>query len=147
MSESLYSLDVLRLAAAVADHPPLDDAPLRAGRRSPTCGSRMNVTLVLNEAGCVAAVGLDARACALGQAAATLFARGAIGRDRAAIGAASEAWRAYLAGEAQDLPDWPGLEVLAAGRAYPARHPSMRLAFEAAVAAFDESSDPSGDAA
>jgi hypothetical protein len=30
---------------------------------------------------------------------------------------------------------WPEIGLLAAGRDYPARHPSMRLAFEAASAA------------
>jgi len=136
MSGSLYSLDVLRLAAAVADYPPLEDAPLRAERRSPTCGSRMTVTLALDDAGRIAAIGLDAKACALGQAAAAILARNAVGTDQASMAAASEAWRAYLAGESEDLPAWPGLDLLAAGRDYPARHPSMRLAFEAAVAAF-----------
>jgi NifU-like protein involved in Fe-S cluster formation len=135
MSSPLYSIDVLRMAARVADFPPLADAPLRIERRSPTCGSRMTVTMRLDAAGRIAAIGLDARACALGQAAAAILAAGAPGRDAGAIAAASAAWRAYLAGERDDLPDWPGLDLLAAGRGYPARHPSMRLAFEAAAAA------------
>jgi len=142
MSGALYSLDVLRMAAGVANYPPLADAPLHAERRSPTCGSRMTVTLALDEAGKVAAVGLDARACALGQAAATIFARHVVGLDRGAIAAAGEAWRAYLAGESDALPEWPELALLAAGRDYPARHPSMRLAFETALAALDEEETP-----
>jgi len=137
MSGALYSLDVLRMAASVADHPPLADADRAAERRSPTCGSRIAVTLALDGEGRIAAVGLDARACALGQAAAAIFARAAPGRDRADIAAAGEAWRAYLAGTRDDPPDWPGIGLLAAGRDYPARHPSMRLAFEAALAALD----------
>lgn len=135
MSGQLYNLDVLRMAAAVANFPPLAEGSLRDERRSPTCGSRMAVTLTLDAAGRVAQVGLDARACALGQAAAAIMARGAVGRTGAEIGAASAAWRAWLAGESDVLPDWPDLAMLAAARDYPARHPSMRLAFEAATAA------------
>jgi len=135
VSGALYSLDVLRMAASVAAFPPLADAAIAEERRSPTCGSRMTVTLVLDSEDRIAEIGLDAKACALGQAAAAILAHGAKGADRAAIDAADEGWRAYLAGEVEALPAWPGLDLLAAGRDYPARHPSMRLAFEAASAA------------
>lgn len=142
MSAALYSIEMLRLAAAVADYPPLADPDASEERRSPTCGSRMTVSLKLDEDGRVAAIGLDAKACALGQAAAAILARGAIGADGATLTAASDAWRAYLSGEAQTLPDWPDLDLLAAGRDYPARHPSMRLAFEAAAAAIARATAP-----
>jgi len=140
LSEALYSIDVLRMAARVADFPPLVGTDLRDERRSPTCGSRMTVTLTLADDGTIEAVGLDAKACALGQAAAAIMAQGARGRTAENIAQASEAWRAYLAGETPDLPDWPELALLAAGRGYPARHPSMRLAFEAASAALSGAS-------
>ena len=135
MSASLYSIDVLRRAASVADFPLLAEHDAMAERRSPTCGSRMTVTIKLGDDGRVAAIGLDAKACALGQAAAAIFAASAVGADQAMIEAASDQWRAYLSGEREQLPDWAGLDLLAAGRDYPARHPSMRLAFEAASAA------------
>lgn len=136
MSASLYSIDVLRRAASVADFPLLPEHDAMAERRSPTCGSRMTITLKLDDDGRIAAIGLDAKACALGQAAAAIFAASAIGADQVRIEAASDEWRAYLSGEREELPDWAGLEQLSAGRDYPARHPSMRLAFEAAAAAF-----------
>lgn len=135
MTASLYSMDVLRLAASVAEFPPLADAAIVRELRSPTCGSRVSVTLTVDEVGRIDALGIDARACALGQAAAALFARHAVGRSAEEIAAASRGWRAYLAGESEILPEWPGLEALAPGRDYPARHPSMRLAFEAAAEA------------
>ena len=138
MSASLYSIDVLRRAASVADFPLLTDHDAVAERRSPTCGSRLTVTLKLDEDGRIAAIGLDAKACALGQAAAAIFAASALGADRAGIESASDQWRAYLSGERDELPDWAGLELLAAGRDYPARHPSMRLAFEAAADALSQ---------
>jgi len=141
---ALYNMDVLRMAASVADLPPLADPDAREERRSPTCGSRMTVTLRLDSEGRITAIGLDAKACALGQAASAIFAKGAIGKDHAAIATASEAWRAYLAGEVDAVPDWPGLDLLSAGRDYPARHPSMRLAFEAASAAMAQALQTNG---
>ena len=135
MSGTLYNIDVLRMAAKVAEFPLLADAALREERRSPTCGSRMTVTLDVTPDGRIAAVGLDAKACALGQAAAAIFAQSAVGRSPAEIADMNDKWRAYLAGERDELPDWPEIGLLAAGRDYPARHPSMRLAFEAAHAA------------
>ncbi len=95
----------------------------------------MTVTLEIADDGTIAAIGLDAKACALGQAAAAIMALGARGRTAEEIAQASDAWRAYLASESAALPDWPELALLAKGRDYPARHPSMRLAFEAASAA------------
>ncbi|MBN8829549.1 MAG: iron-sulfur cluster assembly scaffold protein [Sphingomonadales bacterium] len=144
MMSALYNMDVLRMAASVADLPPLADPDAREERRSPTCGSRMTVTLRLDSEGRITAIGLDAKACALGQAASAIFAKGAIGKDHAAIATASEAWRAYLAGEVDAVPDWPGLDLLSAGRDYPARHPSMRLAFEAASAAMAQALQTNG---
>jgi len=135
LSGQLYNIDVLRMAARVAEFPPLAEAHEREERRSPTCGSRVAVTLALADDGTVEAIGVDAKACALGQAAAAILASAVRGRDAADLSQASEAWRAYLAGETEQLPDWPGIDLLAAGRDYPARHPSMRLAFEAASAA------------
>jgi NifU-like protein involved in Fe-S cluster formation len=137
MTSPLYSIDVLRMAARVAEFPPINDAILRVERRSPTCGSRVAVTLTLDADGRIAAIGLDAKACALGQAAAAIMARCAIGQTAGDLAEAGESWRAYLAGECDALPEWPDLALLAAGRAYPARHPSMRLAFEAASAALE----------
>ncbi len=135
MSGELYSIEVLRMAASVADFPLLAQSDFVEERRSPTCGSRVTVSLLLDADGRIGAIGLDAKACALGQAAAAILANGAIGADRTIIETVSEGWRAYLAGEGDALPDWPGLDLLAAGRGYPARHPSMRLAFEATGAA------------
>lgn len=141
MSGALYSIEVLRMAASVADFPPLVEADVREERRSPTCGSRVTISLSFDDEGRIAAIGLDAKACALGQAAAAILAHSAVGADWARIEAANEAWRAYLAGTSEALPDWPGLELLAAGRDYPARHPSMRLAFEATSAALAHALD------
>jgi len=134
MSE-LYSLDILRLAADAGATARLESPQVTVERRSPTCGSRVAVDLILGADGRVAAFGHEIRACALGQAAATLVARNIIGTDLAEIEAARDALTAYLSGQGETLPDWPGVDALARARPYPARHPSIRLSIEAAAEA------------
>ncbi len=99
------------------------------------CGSRVVVDLAFGVDGRVIACGIEVRACALGQASATLLAQAIIGRDPASIIAASAALAAFLSGMAETPGDWPGLEALIPARDYPGRHPSIRLPFEAAAEA------------
>jgi NifU-like protein involved in Fe-S cluster formation len=133
MSEPLYTLDILRLAAASGDFPRLATADATAERRATTCGSRIIVDLAFDAEGRVAAYGHEVRACALGQAAATLFARHAVGKKAAELEAAQDGFARWLVDSEAENPDWPGIEALERARGYPARHGAMRLAFEAAA--------------
>ena len=83
----------------------------------------------------MAACGLAVHACALGQASAAILAQAIEGRSAAEIARARDDLTAFLGGTAPTPGDWPGIALLEAARAYPARHPSIRLAFEAAAAA------------
>ena len=134
MSGALYTTEILRLAASIPHHARLPHAQATAERRSPVCGSRVTVDVVLGADGRVAEVGLLVRACALGQASAALLAAAVLGRTAAERAAGRDAGAAWLAGEG-NLPGGPGLDVLAPARGYPARHASIRLAFEAAAEA------------
>lgn len=87
------------------------------------------------EGGKLVELGLDVKACALGQASAALMAAKAIGMTAAELAEARDRLTAYLAGEGADLDFWPGLAVLAPARGYPARHASIRLSFEAVAEA------------
>ena len=73
-------------------------------------------------------------ACAVGQAAAALFAQSAEGRNAAELAESCVLLTAWLAGEG-DVPDWPGIALLEPARAYPARHAAILLAWEAALVA------------
>jgi NifU-like protein involved in Fe-S cluster formation len=106
---------------------------LRGAARSPSCGSSLELGLSLDRAGRIERVGLRSHACAVGQSAAAIFARAAKGRDQAEIAAAASEVEAWLGGG--DLPDWPGLGVLARAQAYPARHAAVMLPWRAALAA------------
>lgn len=135
MSAPLYTIEILRLAAAVADFPPLDHPQAQEERRSKTCGSRVQIDLSFDGDGRVLACGLLVHACALGQASAAVLAKGIMGKTAGEIETARDALAAYLAGNAGAPGNWPGIETLASARNYPARHPSIRLAFEAAAEA------------
>ena len=82
-------------------------------------------------------VGLHVEACALGQASAALLARHAPGLGLAEIRAARDALAGWFAGESA-RPDWPGFDLLAPARDYPARQGAILLPFDAAVAALEE---------
>jgi NifU-like protein involved in Fe-S cluster formation len=82
------------------------------------------------------------RACAVGQAAAAVFARHARGRDLAAIRGMLDRLEAWLDDEGP-APDWPDLALVAPARAYPARHGAMLLPWKAAAAALS-SAAPAG---
>lgn len=136
MSEALYNQQILRLAAEGGEAVRLSEAQGSAVRVSPVCGSRVTADVRLDEAGRVAAHGQEVRACALGQAAATLVARGIRGKSREQLAAARSILADWLAGGAAE-PEWPGLSVFAPARPYKARHASILLAFDAAIDAVD----------
>ncbi|AUW58844.1 iron-sulfur cluster assembly scaffold protein [Sphingobium sp. SCG-1] len=131
MSAPLYNNDILRLAVSIPHHQRLADPDASAERRSATCGSRVTVDVRLDPEGRVTDLGLEVRACALGQASASLMAAHAIGQDVETLAQARDNLAAYLTGANDSLDFWPGLQVLAPARDYPARHASIRLSFEA----------------
>lgn len=141
MSAPLYNRDILSLAVATADFPPLDAAHHRVSARAPLCGSAIILDLDDDAAGRVTKIGLHVEACALGQASAALLARHAPGRGLTEIRAARDAMAAWFKG-ADDVPDWPGFDLLAPARDYPARHGAILLPFDAAIAALEEQAAP-----
>lgn len=143
----LYSLPLLRLAADSAEYPRIDSPHATAERRSPVCGSRVAVDLALTSDTLIDAIGGEIRACALGQASATLLFRHATGRTPAQLATARDQLAAWLSGEGPP-PDWPGIGVLAPARATPARHASILLPFAAAAeAAFAAAAEAAAHAA
>jgi len=133
-SAKLYTPELLGLAVELARHPLDASLPHVGEARSPACGSTLAVGLALDPAGSIERIGLRARACAVGQAAAAIFARHAPGRDAAQIDAAHLATQAWLEGEGA-LPDWPDLALIEPARAFPARHGAILLPWKAAACA------------
>jgi NifU-like protein involved in Fe-S cluster formation len=133
----LYTPELLALAVELARYPLTDDLPLRGEARSRSCGSTVDLALRL-DGEAIAGIGLRSRACAVGQAAAAIFAREARGRSLAHIADAEAAIARWLA-QAGAQPDWPGLELLEPARAYPARHGAILLPWKAAAEALNNS--------
>lgn len=134
----LYDRDLLRLALELTGFPLLETPDASADVRAPLCGSTMVVQVALDADGRVRNVGIKANACAVGQAAAAIFAMRARGQSAAELGAVHQAVKEWLQGSGSQ-PDWPGIAQIAAVRDFPARHGAALLAFrggaEAAVRA------------
>lgn len=135
MNAPLYNTEILRLAASIPFHARIERPQASVEKRSPVCGSRVTVDLDLDDERRVAAVGMLVRACALGQASAALMSTHVVGRSAEELAEARDALAAWLAGDAETPPAWPGLEVFAPALPYRARHPSILLSFEAAAEA------------
>ncbi|HEX8641543.1 MAG TPA: iron-sulfur cluster assembly scaffold protein [Allosphingosinicella sp.] len=135
MPTALYNRDILRLAASIPHHRRLESPQASAEKTSPVCGSRVAVDIVTDEEGRVAELGQEVRACALGQASASLMGAHAVGRTPRQLAAAREALADFLAGRRDDPGDWPGLDIFREARPFSARHASILLAFEAAAEA------------
>jgi NifU-like protein involved in Fe-S cluster formation len=127
----LYSGRILELAASIPHQGRLP-APMGTSRkRSPLCGSTVTVDVTMAE-GRISGFAQDVKACALGQASASVLGRVVLGRSRAEIEAARDALRAMLK-EGGPVPAAPfeGYEVLIPARDYKNRHASILLALDA----------------
>ena len=134
MNAPLYNTEILRLAATIPHHARLADPMGTSEKRSPICGSRVTVDVNSDAEGRVSGLGMLVRACALGQASASLMGAAVIGKTPAEIATARDALSAWLAGTGP-VPDWPGFELFTPALPHSARHASIRLAFEAAAEA------------
>lgn len=138
MVEQLYNQQILRLAAEGGMAERLAAPEGSAVKVSPVCGSKVTADVRLDADGRVAAHGQQVRACALGQAAATLVARDIEGQDLAGLVRARAELADWLAGAREEAPQWPGMEVFAPARPHRARHPSILLGFDAAIGAVED---------
>lgn len=133
---TLYTPAILALATSLATWPWDAALSLRGEARSASCGSTLRLGLAVDAGGAITRIGMLPRACAIGQAAAAIFAARALGLTAADIGRSRDAIARWLAGEGA-LPDWPGLDAIALARHYPARHGAILLPWRAAGAALE----------
>ncbi len=131
----LYSSRILALAADIPRHERLEAPGATVQRRAPLCGSTVTIDLTCQD-GKVTAFGQDVKACALGQAAASVVGAHIVGCTGAQIRAARDALKLMLTedGPAPPAP-FDGLEVLRPAQDYKNRHASIMLALDAAVEA------------
>jgi NifU-like protein involved in Fe-S cluster formation len=132
---NLYSGRILALASDIPLTERLENPEASVKRRSPLCGSTVTVDVTLND-GRIAQFGQDVKACALGQAAASVVARNIVGCDRVQVEQARDQMLAMLKndGPAPTTP-FQDLGVLLPARAFKNRHASIMLALEATLEA------------
>ena len=139
MFGELYHNRVLELAADIPHVGALVHAQGSALKVSRVCGSTVNVDVILGADGRIAEIAVDPKACALGQAATSILARNAIGKSLEEMKAARDGLRAMLKDGAEPPQgDFWELRHLAPVHAYPPRHASTLLAFEAVVEAMEQ---------
>ncbi|WP_102223270.1 iron-sulfur cluster assembly scaffold protein [Acidimangrovimonas sediminis] len=134
----LYSGRILELASDIPLTGRLDAPMASVKRRSPLCGSTVTVDLDVED-GRISRFAQDVKACALGQASASVVGAHVLGRTRAEVETARDQLRAMLK-EDGPVPDAPfdGLEVLLPARDYKNRHASIMLALEATAEAMEQ---------
>ena len=135
MIDDLYSAKLLKLAANMPRAGRLPTPDASSEKIAKLCGSRVTVDVVV-EGDRVADFAQDVKACALGQASASVLGEHVLGASLAEIEMARDQFRAMLK-QGADAPvgRFADLSMLAPVKDYPARHASTLLAFEAAAEA------------
>ncbi|HWJ39422.1 MAG TPA: iron-sulfur cluster assembly scaffold protein [Sphingomicrobium sp.] len=139
MTEPLYTTEILRLAASLREPHALEREDGRAELRSPTCGSRICLSVQLDEGRRIERVSMEVHACAFGQASAALLERHGIGRSHDEVADALIELSRWLSDEQDEAP-WPGISALEPARARRGRHGAILLPFRTLLAAMDAAS-------
>lgn len=135
MIDDLYSAKLLKLAANLPRAGRLAAPDASVEKVAKLCGSRVVVDVVA-DGDRVADFAQDVKACALGQAAASVLGSNVVGASLAELETARGQLLAMLK-EGAAAPDgrFADLALLAPVKDYPARHASTMLAFEAVTEA------------
>lgn len=134
---SLYSKRILALAADIPHLGRLPQPEASAKRRSPLCGSTITVDLKVAN-GKISEFAQDVKACALGQASASILGDVVVGRTLPELERARDEVKAMLAGGPVPAAPFTGYEVLQAAKDYRNRHASILLALEATCEAMGQ---------
>ena len=136
MFDDLYNTEILTLSASLKNE--RLDAPDGTARKvSKLCGSWLEIDVKM-EGDVVSEVALRVQACALGQSSAAILQQGIVGANLEEIKKARDALHEMLKGEGEPPSGrFEKLGLLKSVKAYPARHTSTLLAFDAAVEAVE----------
>lgn len=139
MFGEIYHNRVLELAANIPHAERLRAPDGTAEKVSRVCGSIVRVDVILDKDNRIAEIGIDPKACALGQATSAVLTGNAIGASLGELVAGRDGLRDMLKDGASPPEGrfWE-LRHLEPVRDYPQRHASTLLAFEAAIAAMED---------
>lgn len=139
MFDDLYNTDILTLSASLKNEA-LDSPDGTARKVSKLCGSWLEIDVNIDE-GKVSECALRVQACALGQSSAAILKEAIVGATLEEIKAARDGLRSMLKdGGEPPQGRFAKLSLLKGVAAYPARHTSTLLAFDAAVEAVESAS-------
>ena len=136
----LYTRDILRLAGGISLVGRLDGADGEAIRTSRLCGSTIAVAVRVDGDARIADYAQQVRACAFGQASASLFAEVVVGLGADDVSGGQASVQAFLKGGSEPEGRWAGFSRLAPVLDVPARHGAVLLPFEATLAALQAAS-------
>lgn len=133
--KKLYAGRILELAADIPMSARLDAPGASVKKRSPLCGSTVTVDVSV-ENGVISEFGQDVKACALGQAAASVLGAVALGLSLTDVETGRDQLRAMLQDNGPvPLPPFEDYAVLEPARDFKNRHASIMLALDATVEA------------
>jgi NifU-like protein involved in Fe-S cluster formation len=144
MIDDLYSAKILGLAANMPHSGRLAAPDASSEKVAKLCGSRVIVDVKM-DGDRVVDFAQDVKACALGQAAASVLGEHVIGATLGEIEVARDAFRAMLkAGGPSPTGRFADLAMLEPVKDYAPRHASTLLAFEATVEACRDAIEKAG---
>ncbi len=134
----LYTQRILELASNIPLNSRLEHFQGSSKVRSPLCGSTVTVDLVVKD-GLISDFGQDVKACALGQATASIVGSRIIGRNFGEVSKARDQMEAMLKknGGPPGVP-FEELKILYPAKDYKNRHASILLVFDATLNAFED---------
>jgi nitrogen fixation NifU-like protein len=141
MSDPVYKKALLRLAANAAGAGRLPDPHCTGTAHNPTCGDRVVVDLAIEDDRIIG-IAIEAKACVLTQASASILGSGAGGLSRDEIAALHDAVAAMLA-EGATVPGAPfdTYSEFDGVTEHRSRHRCVLLPIEAVMLAFDALGD------
>lgn len=134
---ALYTPEILGLAVSLASYPWNESLPLRGEARSVSCGSSIAIGLRIGSDGRISDIAIRSQACAIGQAAAAIFANHVVGLVPDQVKVANEEISRWLSTRIP-LPSWPGFRTISPALDYPARHGAIALPWNAALGALNK---------
>ena len=138
MIDKIYNKDVLRLAANITRTKALTKYDIKIASRSPLCGSTIEVTLQIKNKKIVD-YGQVVKACALGQASASVVANNIIGKSSSDLTLVKEELEAMLKNQGPPPPgDWSPLCALQPAKDAQPRHGAILLPFTTVLKGMDK---------
>ncbi len=138
MLDDVYNRQILALAGNIGRIGRLPAPDARARAVSRLCGSTVEVDLCMRH-GVVTDFAHDVRACALGQAAASIMARHVVGASADELRGVRDQMHAMLRDDGPPPTGrWSDLKYLEPVRDFKARHASTMLTFDAVVDAIGQ---------